>query len=139
MTFCIKFSPKFNILPVYVKAKPLKKQQHPISKSLRLKKSSPLYDTACFKRNHIKQLCRPPLTILVHIKPQKGACGANKYSVPVSLSTIRYSIINCFKPCMHEVRSCTFSCENYTQFNFIKYLRSCNSGFNLDITCIKQI
>jgi len=50
--------------------------EKPISKSLQLKKSSPLYDTPCFKRNHIKQLCCPPLTIFVHIKHQKGARGA---------------------------------------------------------------
>ena len=88
---------------------------NPISKSLRLKKSSPLYDTACFKRNHIKQLCRPPLTIFVHIKLQKGARGANKYSVPVSLSTITSSILNCFKPCMHEL---ALSRENYHPIQF---------------------
>ena len=37
----------------------VKKRPYPISKSLRLKKSSPLSATICFKRGHIKQQCRP--------------------------------------------------------------------------------
>ena len=37
----------------------VKKRPYPISKSLRLKKSSPLSASICFKRGHIKQQCRP--------------------------------------------------------------------------------
>ena len=51
------------------------RKKYPISKSLRLKKSSPLSAFVCFKRGHIKQQCRPYLAALTPSSHQKGARG----------------------------------------------------------------